>query len=249
MTEGGKVVGCVCEAEEGYVRYNASKGVVLAAGDIGGNLDMCKAYAPICVAHGFPRSQHRGRHRSGHKMGMWADAQLQDLPLLMMHPQAFCWFHGPFLFVNDEGRRFMCEDTWVQGKSLAINRQPNGEAWSVFDANWRPTWSTACPTAAGCSGTASAPAGGDVGSREVLPDADPQVHRAGHRVQGGHARGAGGRHRYDPDTLAATVDRYNSMCDARGTDYYKKPVFLTPVRQGPFYALKVGPALLTVPAG
>ncbi len=30
------------------------------------------------------------------------------------------------------------------------------------------------------------------------------------------------------------------------TDYYKKPVFLTPVKEGPFYALKVGPALLTV---
>ena len=22
-------------------------------------------------------------------------------------------------------------------KSLAINRQPNGEAWSIFDANWK----------------------------------------------------------------------------------------------------------------
>lgn len=33
------------------------------------------------------------------------------------------------------------------------------------------------------------------------------------------------------------------------TDYYKKPVFLTPVKEGPFYALKVGPALLTVTGG
>ena len=33
------------------------------------------------------------------------------------------------------------------------------------------------------------------------------------------------------------------------TDYYKKPVFLTPVKEGPFYALKVGPALLAVPGG
>ena len=31
------------------------------------------------------------------------------------------------------------------------------------------------------------------------------------------------------------------MCEAgEDTDYYKKPVFLTPVKQGPFYALKVG---------
>ena len=44
----------------------------------------------------------------------------------------------------------------------------------------------------------------------------------------------------DAATLTATVDRYNGMCEAgEDTDYYKKPVFLTPVKQGPFYALKV----------
>ena len=37
------------------------------------------------------------------------------------------------------------------------------------------------------------------------------------------------------------------MCE--NTDYYKKPVFLTPVKQGPFYALKGGPALLAVCGG
>ncbi len=40
------------------------------------------------------------------------------------------------------------------------------------------------------------------------------------------------------------------MCEAgEDTDYYKKPVFLTPVKQGPFYALKAGPALLAVCGG
>ena len=54
----------------------------------------------------------------------------------------------------------------------------------------------------------------------------------------------------DAATLTATVDRYNGMCEAgEDTDYYKKPVFLTPVKQGPFYALKVGPALLAVCGG
>ena len=28
-------------------------------------------------------------------------------------------FHGPFLFINPEGKRFMNEATWVQGKCLA----------------------------------------------------------------------------------------------------------------------------------
>ena len=34
------------------MQYNASKGVVLCTGDIGGDLEMCKAYAPICAEYG-----------------------------------------------------------------------------------------------------------------------------------------------------------------------------------------------------
>lgn len=43
---------------------------------------------------------------------------------------------------------------------------------------------------------------------------------------------------------------WRKHCEAgEDTDYYKKPVFLTPVKEAPFYALKVGPALLTVAGG
>ncbi|MFR8044695.1 MAG: FAD-dependent oxidoreductase [Eggerthella lenta] len=46
VKDGTKVTGCICEGKDGYVQYNASKGVVLCTGDIGGDLEMCKAYAP-----------------------------------------------------------------------------------------------------------------------------------------------------------------------------------------------------------
>lgn len=43
---------------------------------------------------------------------------------------------------------------------------------------------------------------------------------------------------------------WRKHCEAgEDTDYYKKPVFLTLVKEGPFYALKVGPALLTFTGG
>lgn len=43
---------------------------------------------------------------------------------------------------------------------------------------------------------------------------------------------------------------WRKHCEAgEDTDYYKKPVFPTPVKEDPFYALKVGPALLTVTGG
>lgn len=255
VKEGARVVGCICETGDGYVQYNASKGVVLCTGDIGGDAEMVKAYAPICAEYGQPRSQYTPvgvNTGDGHKMGMWAGAQLQDLPLpTMMHPQAFCWFHGPFLFVNDNGERFMCEDTWVQGKSLAINRQPNGEAWSIFDANWQTDLVNGLPYGGGMFWDSFRPYGSDL---ELAPQyfetQIPAYIEAGNAYQADTLDELAEKIGCDADTFKATVERYNGMCEAgEDTDYYKKPVFLTPVKEGPFYALKVGPALLAIPGG
>ena len=255
VTEGGKVKGAICKTKDGYVQFNASKGVVLCTGDIGGNREMCEAYAPICVEYGFDRSQYTPtgvNTGDGHKMGMWAGAQLQDLPLpTMMHPQAFCWFHGPFLFVNDNGERFMCEDTWVQGKSLAINRQPNGEAWSVFDANWQTDLVNGLPYGGGMFWDSFRPYGSDLSLAPAYFETQiPKYIETGMAYQADTLEELAKKIGCDEKTFKATVDRYNSMCEkGEDTDYYKKPVFLTPVKQGPFYALKVGPALLTVTGG
>ncbi|ACV22290.1 Fumarate reductase flavoprotein subunit precursor [Slackia heliotrinireducens] len=255
VKDGNRVTGCICETAEGYVQYNASRGVVLCTGDIGGDLEMCKAYAPICVEYGQPRSQYTPvgvNTGDGHKMGMWVGAQLQDLPLpTMMHPQAFCWFHGPFLFVNDNGERFMCEDTWVQGKSLAINRQPNGEAWSVFDANWQTDLVNGLPYGGGMFWDSFRAYGSPLEEAPAYFETQiPLYIEQGIAYQADTIDELAEQIGCDASTLNATVDRYNSMCDAgEDTDFYKKPVFLTPVKEGPFYALKVGPALLTVTGG
>ncbi|MBM7000610.1 FAD-binding protein [bacterium] len=253
--EGDKVTGCVCETSEGYVRYEAAKATILCAGDIGGSREMCEAYAPICTKWAFDRSQYTpagANTGDGHKMGMWAGAQLQDLPLpTMMHPQAFCWFHGPFLFVNDDGKRFMCEDTWVQGKSLAINRQPNGEAWSIFDANWETDLTNGLPYGGGMFWDSFRAYGSDVSeAAKYFEGVIPGYVEQGIAFKEDSLEALAKDIGCDPATLQATVERYNGMCEAgEDTDYYKKPVFLTPVKEGPFYALKVGPALLTVTGG
>lgn len=255
VKEDGKVVGCICKTDDGYVRYNASKAVVLCAGDIGGNREMCEAYAPICTKWGFDRTQYTpmgANTGDGHKMGMWAGAQIQDLPFpTMMHPQAFCWFHGPFLFVNTEGNRFMCEDTWVQGKSLAINRQPEGYAYSVFDANWESDLLKGLPYGGGMFWDSFRPYGSDPALAPAYFETQiPKYIDSDIAYKADTLDDLAKKMSVDPSTLKATVDRYNKMCDAgEDTDYYKKPVFLTPVKQGPFYALKVGPALLTVTGG
>lgn len=230
VKEDGAVRGCICETADGYVRYNASK-VVLCTGDIGGDIEMCKAYAPICVEYGQPRSQYTpvgANTGDGHKMGMWAGAQLQDLPLpTMMHPQAYCWFHGPFLFVNVNGERFMCEDAWVQGKSIAINCQPEGYAWSVFDANWPTDLVNGLPYGGGMFWDSFRAYGSDVQeAADYFQTQIPLYIEQGMAYSADTLEELAEKIGCDSETLTATVERYNTMCDAgEDTDYYKKPVF------------------------
>lgn len=255
VKEGEKVIGCICETKDGFVQYNASKGVVLCTGDIGGNLEMCEAYAPICVEFGQPRSQYTPvgvNTGDGHKMGMWSGAVLQDLPLpTMMHPQAYCWFHGPFLFVNKEGNRFMCEDTWVQGKSIAINRQTEGVAFSILDANWPTDLVRGLPYGGGMFWDSFRPYGSDINlAPEYFKTQIPEYVKSGIAYEANSIPELAKQIGCETAVLQASIDRYNAMCEAgEDTDYYKKPVFLTPIKEAPYYALMVGPALLTVAGG
>jgi succinate dehydrogenase/fumarate reductase flavoprotein subunit len=52
------------------------------------------------------------------------------------------------------------------------------------------------------------------------------------------------------DTFLATVEHYNELVDkGEDTDFFKDQVFLTPIKEGPFYATRVGAGLLAVVGG
>ena len=54
----------------------------------------------------------------------------------------------------------------------------------------------------------------------------------------------------DPATLKASVDKYNGFVDA-GEDiqYGRDPATLVPVKEGPFYAMEIGPTMLNTQGG
>lgn len=135
----GKVTGAICETENGYVQYNASKGVVLATGDVSYNDEYIDEFAPIAKKVMTRLCSDQGNTGDGHNMAAWAGGTFQDGPWpTMMHPQAAGMFHGPFLFINPEGKRFMNEATWVQGK--CVGTMVNGgsdHCWSIFDASFQ----------------------------------------------------------------------------------------------------------------
>ena len=253
VKDGDRVTGIVAQTADGYVLYNANKGVVLATGDVSGDPEMVECFCPETNAALNIYTPVGANTGDGHKMAYWAGAGLQSGPYPpMLHPQAYATFHGAFLFVNTDGKRFMNEGTWVQGKSLGIMRQPNNFAYVVFDKNWMEDnqktlaegggmfWDNFHPYGAEWSGEVTADRiagfveGGDLGwsadTIEELADQLPVLD--------------------DKQAFIDTIARYNEVCaSGADTDFYKNPLFLNPVLEPPFYALKIGAALLTTLGG
>ncbi len=252
IKDGNKVVGAVVKTADGYVRYNASKGVVLATGDIAGDAEMLGYYAPIALkaveSQYTPAGVNTG---DGHKMGMWAGAMMQEGPLpTMIHPQAYAWFHGPFLFVNNDGKRFFNEATWVQAKSLNIMAQRSGNvAYSVFDGNWLTDLVNGLPYGGGMFWDSFRGEGMEFDQAAQQATIDDYIEK-GLAFKADTIEELAVKIGVNKENFLAQIKRYNDMCDAgEDTDYYKEKVFLTPVRKAPFYATKVGPALLAVVGG
>ncbi len=131
----GAVTGVIAQAADGtYVRLNASRGVILATGDFGANVDMvwelCSECAENAMRHGVERDSLRGMtdcDGSGHKMGCWAGGAIEshprpvagDAPSIAFGP----WGSTPCLWLNCKGERFMNEE--FAGLLLAQSvRQP-----------------------------------------------------------------------------------------------------------------------------
>lgn len=254
--DSGAVTGAVCERKDGtYVQYNASKGVVLATGDVSYNDEYLDEFAPIAKKVMTRLCSDQGNVGDGHNMAAWAGGAFQDGPWpTMMHPQAAAMFHGPFLFVNPDGERFMNEATWVQGKCVGV--MVNGghdHAWSIFDANFvddntdslqygggmfwdsfRAVGSTAADASASHAETVEK---GVTDTPENYKKADTLEELIAQLDM-------------PKDVALKTVERYNALCEAgEDTDFFKESHFLYPVKEGPFYACKVAPGLLAVVGG
>jgi succinate dehydrogenase/fumarate reductase flavoprotein subunit len=248
IMDGGRVAGCICEGESGYVEYKASKAVVLATGDISNNLDMVKAYCPLVaplIADGaiiYPTKNDTG---DGHAMGLQAGAVMQDLPLPpMIHPEIYCKFSpGSSLAVNKNGKRFFNEGCWMQGRSLNIMRQPDYVAYWLIDKNWHEGYIKGLEAGGG-----------------IWWDGFSDEAAAMEQLDGYVKEGLAWRADTLEDLAAqvglptgefmTTIEQYNDLC-AKGedTDYHKDPILMTPLKDGPFYAMQVGASVLVIVGG
>ena len=256
LVEDGRVVGVFAERDGELWLFRASKGVILATGGIHEDPEMTAYYCDDYVNR-VQRCEHGPVGFStgdGHKMGLWVGAKMQDngpFPL-MLHPQANAMFHGCFPFVNLNGERFMNEGTWVQGKSMNIMNQPGNIAFSIFDKNFGEYNVKSLEQGTG-GGMFWDSMGGAIGAPflpdDVIPIVESDVAN-GNTLVADTLEELAEKIGCPVDTFVETIRRYNEVVAAQFDDDFHKPVeFLYPVEEGPFYAAKIGVALLGICGG
>lgn len=256
--DAGAVIGALLKTDDGYKKVLASKGTVLATGDIGGSEEMCSYYCP--TANTIPNiyTPMGANTGDGHKMALWAGAEMQEHPFpTALHPQRWAdpssnQLEGPFLYVNEQGKRFFNEGTWVQARSLQIMQNTADDcAYSVFDSSWPEDLMDSFSAGGGMfwdmfreKGLSTYQTTVDYYAGSIDQYLDSVYYKADTLKELAQKIGV------PADSLERTVGRYNELCSAGyDEDFHKSKQFLYPIDTPPYYASKVGAALLVVVGG
>ena len=256
ITDGtGAVRGVIaCRKKTGeYIRINAAKAVILAAGDFSRDQEMCEDLLPDMrgLMDEGEKFFGAGRDGSGIRMGVWAGGRLEAGPIATMggnyHSlQGLIGSYGS-LWLNCRCRRYCNEmfgDPVLTGFPGA--EEERGSFYNVFDSGIIGDLAAALPTHTGFRYNQEE-------ERRAVLDVMAQVDAAG--KDGVNYRAvqvfSGKSWEELADNMAlndecrvnflAAVKRYNEVCkNRRDEDFGKDPKFLRPLDKPPFYAERYG---------
>lgn len=242
----GRVSAVICSTDEGFVRFNAAKGVLLATGDYGSNPEMIEAWLPLIAnaeANVYtPEGYNTG---DGINMAMWIGAGIQQsCHAGMIHPifggGAFC--PAAFLKVNGSGVRFCNELTTLPGISNMYLTN-HGKVWTIFDADYEGQ----APSMSALSNYNNVTAGPvTTGFLDGTWDPEnPPSHTEivnycldnGTTVSADTIEELADKIDVPVEVLVTTVARYNEIAESGvDSDFGKSPENLFPIKKAPFYA-------------
>lgn len=270
--DSGKVTGVVAESQDqGLVRVDASKGVILCTGGYGANQDMlddlCPGNSGGCVLNSSVTEEG-----DGIRMALWAGAELEAGGACMVWNRGimnddtelgapytgdiFLPGSQPFLHVNSQGERFMNEDQCYPMSYAAGTNQPGRFSWIVWDGSY---WEDIRRfDTCGCSRLSPAPSGtafnADVYDCEALTKEHLDAFWLEPRLESGALKKCDtldelartmGFDDSQTSTFKETVERYNALvASGDDTDFGKPAYRLSSVDQPPYYAARMAGALL-----
>ena len=230
--ESGRVTGIIGESKDGYVQFNAAKGVILATGDYASDYDMCADLCPWVVGtHNYYNPNYNTG--DGHKMGVWVGAKMEPAPHTKMAHIHNC-IDGtdltdspiksdPFLWVNQEGNRFANEHMEYAMVCNTVREQPGDVFYLVIDSNYNEQRKSRLNPAAS----------------DVSEEAMEKAIELGYTVKGDTLAECAKAFDIPAEALEATVARYNELAAAGKDEDFGKPAQdLAPIEAAPFFVIR-----------
>ena len=259
IKENRRVTGAIAENEDGgYVRINASKGVIAATGGYSLNYDMLEALQPENLAIVGLNGSIPGATGDGIKACIWAGGKFDETHSMMMFDRAalkpdavpgraqiesgetsmFWMGSQPFLKVNSKGERFFNESGTYEGILHADEFNKDHCHYTIFDSDWT-TYIQSFKTH-GCSRMFPFPNGAEPNrTYQSMEESFPGMIEKGVLFQCDTIAELAEKLGLPADALEATVERYNELYD-KGVDedFGKESFRLSAVRKAPFYGVK-----------
>jgi succinate dehydrogenase/fumarate reductase flavoprotein subunit len=255
----GRVTAVIGKTADGkYIKFKASKAIVLATGDFSADAEMMTKYCPQALqyvknigAKDFDPENGKvygGLYTGqGQKMGLWVGAAWQkaypNAPMiLVLGGSNNLPYNLPSgLIVNKNGTRFFDEEISGGFMYNLLQHQPGGVFFNIWDAGYAETgqpWylqktvygSDPATPEAMLSSWEDGVKNKSVIKSDTLEDLVKQMGL--------------------PDSTVEEIKKYNGFCtDGKDTDFYKNPNLLKPIEKGPFYGSSGRLIFLTVMGG
>ena len=253
----GRVTGIIAKnADDSYLRINASKGVILGCGGYSGNEEMMKALQPQSVEQTCVNYSKPGAKGDGIKACLWAGAIMDTTHTAMIFDRGavkpdyagepgkasdgmmFWMGSQPFLKVNLKGERFINEYLPYDMVLHAAASQPHHTYCTIWDSKYPED----CEKFAthGCSrlyphvnGTAP------VFPMETVIGMNEDLEEQGYIVQADTVEELAEKLGLPVDTFTATVEHYNELAaHGEDTDFGKESYRLSTLTEAPFYGVR-----------
>ena len=253
----GRVTGIIAKnADDSYLRINASKGVILGCGGYSGNEEMMKALQPQSVEQTCVNYSKPGAKGDGIKACLWAGAIMDTTHTAMIFDRGavkpdyagepgkasdgmMSWMGSqPFLKVNLKGERFINEYLPYDMVLHAAASQPHHTYCTIWDSKYPED----CEKFAthGCSrlyphvnGTAP------VFPMETVIGMNEDLEEQGYIVQADTVEELAEKLGLPVDTFTATVEHYNELAaNGEDTDFGKESYRLSTLTEAPFYGVR-----------
>jgi urocanate reductase len=227
----GRVTGVICEGENGKVTLTAEKGVIIASGGFGNNVEMRDKYNTTWPSLTNLKSTNSSSATGdGILMATEVGAQLVGMEQIQLLPMGDPDTGALFgnieqsvqdrIFVNEQGNRFVDEGARRDVMTQALMEQTNSVMWTVLDKHSYPT--------------------GDVTNH--FNETIDELVAAGRAFQADTLAELAEQIDVDAANLEAAVEEFNACVDG-APDPFGRTLFANKIDTPPFYAAKRVPTV------